>query len=40
MTPRCERLWEKFQDINPLNFGDVRGITCIDISLIEEKGGL
>jgi hypothetical protein len=40
MSPKCQKLWGKDQDNNPLNVGDVREITCTDIDLIEEKGGL
>jgi hypothetical protein len=40
MSPICQRIWEKYQENNPLNVGDVREITCRDISLTGEKGGL
>jgi hypothetical protein len=37
MNPECQKHWEKGQGNNLLNVGVVREITCIEISLIEEK---
>jgi hypothetical protein len=38
MSPICQRLLGKYQDSSSLNVWHVREITCIYISLIEEKG--